>query len=304
MTNAFIGCGLAAKFRAKYLPKNSIKYCFDTNPQTQSDFQKEFNCESFNPYNLPVDVDNVFVCTTHDCLFDFAKEAIFKHKNVCVEKPGALSSKDLTILDEMAKEYNKVVHVGYTIGNTIFENHRWGQIQHIRAYYAHGARPDYDKEWRMSDRAKGGGVDYDLLPHLIHFSLMFDSFEFHSGFNKNVYWNSNCPDYSNVNLVRNNHISNCIVNVCDWKNTFEIVLTFHDKKVVIKDLNSQTGKYTFINYSSTGPGIKPFEEVEKWERNFWRFDTQMFLDKIANKITTDLSREIKVLKILEKLNEK
>jgi len=44
--------------------------------------------------------------------------------------------------------------------------------------------------------------------------------------------------------------------------------------------------------------------VEKWDKNFWNFDTQMFLDKIANKITTDLSREIKVLEILEKLNEK
>ncbi len=302
MTNAFIGCGLAAKFRAKYLPKHTVKYCCDTNPQAQSDFQKEFDCESFQPCNLPADVDNVFVCTTHDYLFEFAQEAILRQKNVCVEKPGALLSRDLIILDEMAKAYSKVVHVGYTIGNTLFENHHWEQIQHIRGYYAHGARPEYDKEWRMNDRAKGGGVDYDLLPHLIHFSLMFDDFEFHSGFNKNVYWNSNCPDYSNVNLVHNNHISNCIVNVCDWKNTFEIFLNFQNEKIIIKDLNSQTGEYAFIKYSNTGPGIKPLEEIKKYEKNFWHYDTQMFLNKIKNNIITDLSREIKVLKILEKLN--
>ena len=300
MANAFIGCGLAAKFRAEYLTQDSIKYCYDINPKTQSDFETKFNCKSFDPSDIPDDVENVFVCTTHKELFGFSKQALLQNKNVCVEKPGAIKSEDLRLLNEIAIENNKILHVGYSISNTLFEKHNWNNLLHFRGYYAHGAREEYDKEWRMSNRLDGGGVDYDLLPHLIHLSLLIDDFEFHSGLNQNVYWQSSCPDFSQINLVCGAKISSCTVNVCDWKNTFEVNAVFKNSKLVIKDLNSQSGKYTSTSYTETGPGIKPKEEIRANEEHFWNYDTRLFLEKVKNNQKTDLTKEIKVLEILEK----
>jgi predicted dehydrogenase len=301
MANAFIGCGLAAKFRAEYLTEDRVQYCYDINPQAQSDFEKKFNCIEFNPNNIPDDVDNVFICTTHKELFEFSRQALLQNKNVCVEKPGAIWSEELWLLNEMAIENNKVLHVGYSISNTLFEKHDWANLLHFKGYYSHGARDGYDKEWRMSNRLEGGGVDHDLLPHLVHLSLLIDDFEFYNGMNQNVYWQSSCPDFSQINLVCGKKISSCTVNVCDWKNTFEINAVFNNSKLVIKDLNSQSGKYTSINYTETGPGIKPKEEMRANEENFWNYDTKMFLEKVKNNHPTDLAKEIKVLEILEKM---
>ncbi len=299
MANAFIGCGLAAKFRAEYLTQDSIKYCYDIIPKTQSDFETKFNCIGFDPNNIPDDVVNVFVCTTHKELFEFSKQALLQHKNVCVEKPGAIRSEDLHLLNEIAIKNNKVVHVGYSISNTLFEKHNWSNLLHFRGYYAHGARDGYDKEWRM--RKNGGGVNYDLLPHLVHLSLLIDDFEFQSGYNQNIYWQSSCPDFSQINLICDSKVSNCIVNVCDWKNTFEVSAVFINSKIVIKDLNSQSGKYTSVHYTETGPGIKPKEDIRENQENFWNYDTNLFLEKVKNNKPTDLAKEIKVLEILEKM---
>jgi hypothetical protein len=302
MSIAFIGCGLASKFRAGFLDKNLIKYCYDTDQDAQKKFMNIFDCKGFDGLNFPPEIKNVFIGTPHVYLYPRAKYCLQHGLNVCVEKPGAVNSSEIESLERLANELNVVCHIGYSISNTLYENYDFSDLIHLKGYYAHGARDKYDQEWRMQNINSGSGVHYDLLSHLIHFSLLINpNAEYTIGHLDNLYWQCNAPDYAQVTL-KNNALFDLSANACEWKNRFDIYAIKKNSKIAINNLKSQTGYHDVTFFSSTGPGIVPIEKKIEQNINFWQYDTNIFINKILNKTKTNLFIENKTLQIIERLN--
>jgi predicted dehydrogenase len=302
----FVGCGLATFERAKALPTNTVVACLDGYDRVEKQFCSLYGAKSV-PFEEMLEICNViFVCTPHEFLYDYAKKSLEKGIHTLIEKPGAITGEELKELQEISIENKKVCHIGYTIGNILKSN---GEIpenpKSILANYCHGARPGYDKEWRMKSAQRGGGVRYDLLTHITHMALLCDSnFEFINGVTSNSYWDSEGDDTAAIMLKnpKTKSIANLFASCADWKKNFNFSINYSDYKIIFRDVNARNGEYSLVKYLNTGPGIMPTEVSENKNGNFWVADTLLFIEKIKRNIPTDLFVEIKTLEIIESLN--
>ena len=121
--------------------------------------------------------DAVLIATTNCTLVPLAMRAIEHNiKHIFIEKPGGINVAQMIRLRAVAESAGAKVCVGYTL-----EHHtairqmiedvtsgRIGPVMYIRARYGHGARPNYDREWRAIPEISGGGHLIDQGVHLIH----------------------------------------------------------------------------------------------------------------------------------------
>ncbi|HTV74060.1 MAG TPA: oxidoreductase [Candidatus Acidoferrales bacterium] len=124
-----------------------------------------------------VQVDLVVVATPNDTHAPLATAALEAHKDVVVEKPFALTLAEAQRLAALAKERGRVL--------SVFHNRRWdsdflgaraaldddrlGDVVHFESHFDR-FRPVVRDRWR--ERAvPGGGILYDLGPHLIDQAL-------------------------------------------------------------------------------------------------------------------------------------
>ena len=90
-------------------------------------------------------------------------------------------SQILYILKKLKKTEKIKIHVGYNhrfhpsiiLAKKLINSNNIGSILYIRARYGHGARLNYDKEWRMNRKISGGGELIDQGSHLIDLSRLF-----------------------------------------------------------------------------------------------------------------------------------
>jgi predicted dehydrogenase len=298
----FIGCGLATFERAKGLPRDSVSYCLDGYDKIEKQFCKQFDAKSVSFENMVENSDAIFVCTPHDCLYEYAIKALAAGKHVLVEKPGAVTAAQLQSLHDEARVKNLVCHVGYTLGNVLFnENFLRMKPNSILANYCHGAREGYNNEWRMKSNENGGGVSYDLLTHITHMTLLCDpDMKYVNGMKSNIYWDSSGEDVATVMLKNNqtNAVASLFASCADWKKNFSIDLNYDNYKIDIKNINARNGDFTFVTHCNTGPGVIPETTSANLNGDFWIADTKIFLNKIQEGIATDLTNEINVLKII------
>jgi predicted dehydrogenase len=301
----FIGCGLATFERAKAFEKDQVVCCLDGYDKIERKFCETFDAVSVDFDTMMTMVDAVFVCTPHQFLYDYSIKALEAGKHVMVEKPGAVTVEELQKLNETAQKKNLVCHVGYTIGNILkSRNYLKDKPHSILGNYCHGARDGYDKEWRMRENSQGGGVSYDLLTHIIHMSLLCDpNLELVGGSKANSYWKSAGEDVAMAILKNNetNAVASLFASCSDWKKNFSFALNLKDCKYEIKNVNARNGDFTFITHSDTGPGKIPETSQQELNGNFWIEDTLLFLNKISENIPTDLSNEIKVLELINRI---
>jgi scyllo-inositol 2-dehydrogenase (NADP+) len=123
------------------------------------------------------DVECVVIATPNDTHFDLARRALDAGKHVVVDKPVTLSSAEARTLARLARERGLVF--------APFHNRRWdGDFLTVRALVAGGElgritwfeshfdrfRPQIRQRWR-EDATRGGGLLFDLGPHLIDQAL-------------------------------------------------------------------------------------------------------------------------------------
>ena len=72
----------------------------------------------------------------------------------------------------------------------------------IRARYGHGARINYEKEWRANPNISGGGELIDQGPHLIDLASWFfnERFSHVEGYATNYFWEMPVDDNCFMNL--------------------------------------------------------------------------------------------------------
>ena len=124
------------------------------------------------------DIDLVFVCTPNKYHFELTKKLLIADKNVVVEKPFTVTSKEADELIKLAKEKNKIL--------SVYQNRRWdsdfltvqkiiknkvlGEIVEYEAHFDR-YRNNIKDNWREKNE-DGSGILYDLGSHLIDQALV------------------------------------------------------------------------------------------------------------------------------------
>lgn len=123
------------------------------------------------------DAELVIITAPNDVHYALAKLALEHNKHVLIEKPFVTRSKEGTALIELAKEKGLLLSVYQnrrydgdflTVKKLIDEKH----LGNVRVYESHfdRFRPDVKPRWREL-AVDGGGILYDLAPHLLDQAL-------------------------------------------------------------------------------------------------------------------------------------
>ncbi|RQH06079.1 oxidoreductase [Paraburkholderia dinghuensis] len=158
------------------------------------------------------DIECVVIATPNDTHFDLARRVLARGKHVLVDKPVTLSAAQARELAALAADRGLVF--------APFHNRRWdGDFLTVRALLASGElgrvthfeshfdrfRPLVRQRWR-EDAARGGGLLYDLGPHLIDQTLaLFGAPETVTAFVRTSRDNATAPDYVHLVLGYANH---------------------------------------------------------------------------------------------------
>jgi scyllo-inositol 2-dehydrogenase (NADP+) len=158
------------------------------------------------------DVECIVIATPNDTHFDLARRALAGGKHVLVDKPVTLSADEARELAALAAARGLLF--------APFHNRRWdGDFATVRALLASGElgrvthfeshfdrfRPLVRQRWR-EDAARGGGLLYDLGPHLIDQALaLFGAPETVTAFVQTRRDNATAPDYVHLVLGYDSH---------------------------------------------------------------------------------------------------
>ncbi|NMM48767.1 oxidoreductase [Marinigracilibium pacificum] len=147
-----------------------------SNPQAEHTIKETYpNVNIFQSYEdlLASNVDLIVIPTPNETHFQLAKQALEAGKNVVIDKPMTVTSKEAEELIKLANSKNLVLSVYHnrrwdtdflTLQKVIKED-RLGNI--VDAGISFNRFRDFLKDnWREKD-VPGGGILYDLGPHLI-----------------------------------------------------------------------------------------------------------------------------------------
>jgi len=315
---AFIGCGLIGTKRAKSISNKSIIGCFDTNQVNAKIFSKRFNCKIYKNYKDLLKVsDIVFICTPHKYLDKFTLSSAKLGKHILVEKPAAISSTKIKFLmNQVIKLKNDIkIHVGF--------NHRYhpsiiralkmckqnsiGELMYIRARYGHGARKNYQKEWRMNKTISGGGELIDQGSHIIDLSRIFlGEFTKINSLLKTFFWKSNVEDNAFLTLrTKKNKIAFLHASCTEWKNKFSFEIFGKKGKIEINGLGGSYGQEKLYFYKMSKnfgkPKIKVWNYSSKSDSS-WKHEILDFIRSINSNrnVSCGLNDAYENMKIIDK----
>lgn len=123
------------------------------------------------------DVECVVIATPNDTHFDLARRTLEGGKHVVVDKPVTLTAAEARTLAELAKArglvfapfHNRRWDGDFITVRELVEHGELGRITHYESHFDR-FRPLVRQRWR-EDAARGGGLLYDLGPHLIDQTL-------------------------------------------------------------------------------------------------------------------------------------
>src|SRR5689334_18889982 len=113
---ATIGCGLIGNRRAGAIPKGALKVACDLDAAKASRLVSEHGgqatANSSDVFSHP-EVDVVLISAANVALAPLTRAAVEKGKHVLVEKPGAVRSRELKEIGEIAQRTGARVRIGY-----------------------------------------------------------------------------------------------------------------------------------------------------------------------------------------------
>lgn len=314
-----IGCGLIGQKRANALGSGGkLMACADIAIDRAKSLANSFKAKSFNDWRDLIamsEVDIVIISTLHDSLAEITLAAVNAGKNVLVEKPAARASNELEPIFSALQKSSVKVRVGF--------NHRYhrairkskeiitsgvlGELMFIRARYGHGARLDYDKEWRANPQLSGGGELIDQGPHLIDLSRWFlGDFSEIDGFAHTYYWNMPVDDNGFMLLkTPKKQVAFLHASCTEWKNLFSMEIYGKNGKLEISGLGGSYGLEKLTYYKML-PQMGPPETIS-WEYpmgdDSWNVEMAEFYEDIKLNRTpaAGLCDAYQALKIIEKI---
>ena len=322
----FIGCGLIANKRAKFIKKNDIFICFDTNQNNSKKFSENYNCKVAKNINEILnfkDLNAVIISTYHNSLASFAIKAYKKKLNVLVEKPGGKDLNQLKQLYSIIKKSNKknIIQVGY--------NHRYhpaiiktldllknkkktGEIMYIRCRYGHGGRLNYEKEWRANKEISGGGELIDQGSHIIDLSrLLLGNFNSIKSELVTKFWRMNVDDNAFIILKNTKkQIAHLHCSCTEWKNKFNLEIFCKKAKFEVDGLGGSYGYEKLkIYYMKKKMGVPSYKEIvfkekdKSWKREIDVFKKSIKYKKIFGPSVDDAYQNMKIISYCYKQNK-
>lgn len=316
---SIIGCGLIGGKRAEALKEiANIVSCFDISHRVSVNFAEKYTCKAVSDLSEVFsnkEIDAVFISTDHKSLYEIAIHALSNGKNVFIEKPGAISSKELMRICQKAVDEKLRVHIGY--------NHRHhkaiaqainmasegeiGKVLFLRARYGHGGRIGYNKEWRADKLLSGGGELMDQGTHLLDLSQAFlGDLTLEYGSTPNYFWDMEVEDNAFI-VVKNSNggIGFLHVSCTEWKNTFSLEVYGEKGKIEVSGLGGSYGVEKLIFYKML-PEMGP-PETYSWEYpmqddSFSKEASEFLRDITLNeRASENLHSSIKVLQLVEEI---
>jgi len=323
MNYSIIGCGLIGKKRLAGLPAGSqLAVACDTNLSRAEELVKlaksgsaiaDFKQAVANPQ-----VDTVIVAVVNAALAEVSAAAIRAGKHVLVEKPAAISVKQIDELIELAKEHGVCVRVGFNHrfhpsflkAREIFKSGVMGELMFIRARYGHGGRIGYDKEWRADPKLSGGGELIDQGIHLIDLAGWFlGDFKKVDGHAATFFWNMPVDDNAFLDLqTAKGQTAWLHVSCTEWKNLFSFEIYGRHTKLHIEGLGGSYGVEKLFHYQMRPEMGIPDTKVHEYPGadESWRIELAEFERDVQLKRTPDagLAEARAALQIVETIYQK
>ena len=294
MNYAIIGCGLIGKKRLAGLPAGSqLAVACDTNLARADELVKlaktgralgDFKTAITDPQ-----VDAVIVATINSALAEVSAAAIRAGKHVIVEKPAAISVRQVDELIALAEKHGVCVRVGFNHrfhpafikARGIFASGVMGELMFIRGRYGHGGRVGYDKEWRADPKLSGGGELIDQGIHLIDLAGWFlGPFTRVEGQATTYFWDMPVDDNAFLNLRTDKGQTAWLhVSCTEWKNLFSLEIYGRNTKLHIEGLGGSYGVEKLYHYQMKPemglPDTKLYEfpgPDQSWRIEMTRFE--------------------------------
>jgi predicted dehydrogenase len=291
---AIVGCGMIGTKRAGALaPEDELLACYDVNRQVAESFSERYGATACTTLEelLATGPEVVVVATVHDRLAGLAERALNAGAHVLVEKPAAVSTRQIDHLIECQRASGRLVKVGFNhrfhpgIARAAEEVHsgRHGDLMHLRARYGHGGRVGYEGEWRADPARSGGGELIDQGMHLLDLThWLAGPLVLHSALLRTHFWDT--PVEDNAALIlgetqsRTDPWAMLHVSWTEWKNLFSLEVYCRTAKIQVDGLVRSYGPQRLRIYRMA-PELGPpeVEEVDypeedrSWQREWASF---------------------------------
>ncbi|MDR3049950.1 MAG: Gfo/Idh/MocA family oxidoreductase [Elusimicrobiota bacterium] len=317
MKLGIIGCGLIGNKRAAAKRDLQIVSAADAFFEKAKALTDKFGGKPSDKWQnvIDSDADIVVIAVPHNQLAIIALEAAKAGKHILIEKPAARRSDELLPLAKIVKEKNLKIKVGYNHrfhpsiqkAKEFIDNKVLGDLYFIRAFYGHGGRIGYEKEWRFQKKISGGGELLDQGSHLIDLSQWFlGKFTKIQGNIQNYFWGGEVEDNAFMLLNTNKNQTAFLHSAwTEWKNTFLFEITGKNAKIAINGLGGSYGTEQITLYKML-PQMGP-PETTTWSFPFHDNSWQLEMDELINAIKENrqpiggIDEAIETLKIIEQI---
>lgn len=319
---AIIGCGLIGGKRAATIRPGLLCYACDTDLARAQQMGKQYEeCIATSDLDQVLNdpsVPAVIVALPNASLAPVTLNAVQRGKHVLVEKPGAVSVRQLEEIAETARTSKSLVRVGYNHryhpafrkAYDIVQSEDVGELMFIRARYGHGGRSGYDREWRADPVLSGGGELIDQGGHLIDLAGFFmGDFAQIDGHAVTYFWDMPVDDNAFLSLrTADGKTAWLHVSCTEWKNLFSFEIYFKRAKLHIEGLGGSYGLerlYYYRMLPEMGPPETVIYEFPRGDSS-WTLELDEFLEDIRlNRIPNPGLKEGKqTLEIIKRIYEK
>ena len=296
---ALIGCGLVGQKRLNNLPPGCITVACDLQlARAEKLAAQSVGCMSTVAVEKAVsspNVDAVMIATVNASLASIACQAVQAGKHVLVEKPAAISVKELEQLEALSQKHGVLVRVGYNHryhpaclkALEIFRSGALGPMMFVRGRYGQGGRVGYDREWRADPKLSGGGELIDQGVHLIDLAGLFlGEFVLVDGHATTCFWDMPVDDNAFLSL-RNAHGQTAWLHASctEWKNLFSLEIYGRHGKLHWEGLGGSYGLERLHHYKmlpEMGPPETVIYEYPRGDES-WKIEMAGFFDDIRLK---------------------
>jgi len=234
---AVIGTGLMGTRRAQIAAQaagSRLVIVADAVPERAQGLAEQLGCKASADWHAAVsrpEVDLVVVSAFHNMLAAISREALENGKHVLCEKPGALTAVEARELGALAERLGRHLRIGFNYrflpglrrAAEIARAGGIGEVILIRGELGHGARPNYEEEWKASVALAGGGAALDPGVHLIDLSRWFmGEIARAQGVARTYRWNISPPDDNAFMLLEtaDGKTASLHTSLTQWKNRF------------------------------------------------------------------------------------
>ena len=319
---ALIGCGLVGRKRLQLLPPGTVTVACDLQRARAGQVAAlSAGCLATDSVDETVRserVDVVMIATVNASLAPLALQAVRQGKHVLIEKPGAVTVRELQELATAAAESRVQVRIGY--------NHRYhpaclraveivrsgvlGPILFVRGRYGQGGRVGYEKEWRANPELSGGGELIDQGVHLIDLAGIFlGEFTSIEGHAATYFWKMPVDDNAFLSLRNREGRTAWLHASCtEWKNLFSLEIYGRDGKLHWEGLGGSYGLERLAHYRmlpEMGPPETVIHEFPRGDES-WKLEMAEFFEDIRLQRTPvpGLKEAISVLKVVQRIYQR